>query len=180
MPIDVPVVAQVFLQVFLALLMLAAALPKLRAPDEFVGVVRNFRLLPGSLATVAGRVLPWMELALAPALLWSETRVPAAWITLALMLVFALAVAINLARGRREIDCGCLRISHGKGERISAGLVLRDLVFAAGAWLLTQGATSAPEAAAVWVGALFGLLALLLYLSLDWATAQLRSLPRAH
>lgn len=176
--LELPAMLLAFLRTFLALLLLAAAVPKLRAPDAFVGVVRNFRLLPAPLATAFARVLPWIELVLALALLWPASTHAAAWATAALMLLFALALGINLARGRRDIDCGCLRIGRdGQAQHISGWLVLRNLALAAGALLLAQAPVAGMPAAHAWAGALAAALAMLLYLSLQTLAATLHALP---
>ena len=57
--------------------------------------------------------------------------------TAALMLVYAMAMAINLLRGRAWIDCGC-----GGGESLSWLLVARNGIFAAAAAVPLVHATS--------------------------------------
>ena len=52
-------------------------------------------------------VLPWLEAALAFALLVPASRHLAALGAAALLAGYALAIGINLWRGRRDIDCGC-------------------------------------------------------------------------
>jgi hypothetical protein len=65
-----------------------------------------------------------------------------------LLLAFAAAMAINLARGRSDIDCGCF-IGVQK-QRISWPLVVRNLVLASlGLTLLAEG-TGRPLAPLDW------------------------------
>ena len=85
-----------------------AGLSKLHHRDVLPGVIANYRLLPDALVAPVAAVLPWGELALGLALLAGGPAfavVPA----LALLGVFAVAMAVNVARGRRSIDCGCGR-----------------------------------------------------------------------
>lgn len=99
----------VLVSLFLGLVLAAAAIPKLRHPDEFQGVVTNYRLLPSFLVTPFARLLPWVELACAIALLMTPVRELAAWVAAGLFVMFAVAIAINVGRGRTHIDCGCVR-----------------------------------------------------------------------
>jgi uncharacterized membrane protein YphA (DoxX/SURF4 family) len=111
-----------------ALVFATAATGKIRHRRELEGVVANYRLLPARLAAPAA----WMILALeglAALSLVSGLRLAAgAALAVALLCGFALAMAINLARGRREIDCGCFQT--GLRQRLSAALVARNLILA--------------------------------------------------
>ncbi len=93
------------LRIVLAPLFLVAAWHKLGDLRAFAATLADYRLLPawatwpGAAAVVAG------ELGVAAALVAGR---PAGFAGAALLLlVYAGAVAINLARGRRHIDCGC-------------------------------------------------------------------------
>lgn len=115
----------------------AAAVAKLRAPDVFAGVVANYRLLPAALVRPAALALPVVELAAALGLLVPASRPAAGAVVAALLLAFAAAMAINLRRGRDEIDCGCF-VSLLR-QRISWALVARNLLLAACALVLAAG-----------------------------------------
>lgn len=112
----------------LAFIFGSAALPKLAHRREFARAVENYALLPGRAVGTVARLLPLLELACALALLIGFFVRATALIAAALLVGFSVAVAINLARGRR-IDCGC------EGEvsprKIGWGLVAADLVLAA-------------------------------------------------
>lgn len=122
-------VAIVLATLFLGLVLTTAAIPKLRNADEFQGVVDNYRLLPTFLVVPFARLLPAIELACAVALLVPPVREIAAWVTAGLFMLFALALAINVGRGRTHIDCGCVRRPASK-SRIGMFHVLRALVLA--------------------------------------------------
>jgi hypothetical protein len=127
----------------------AAALAKLRELDAFQGVVEQYRLLPGVLVRPFARILPVVELGAALALLPPASRPLAAATLIGLLVLFAAAMAINLARGRSDIDCGCF-IGVQK-QRISWALVVRNLVLASfGLMLLVEG-TERTLAALDWV-----------------------------
>jgi len=114
-----------------------AGLAKLVARDAFAGVVDNYRLLPAQFVTPTALVLPCVEIAVSVGLLFPATRPGAALVATALLLLFAAAMAINLLRGRRDIDCGC---AIGRlRERICWPLVARNLLLVFGAVLLAAG-----------------------------------------
>ena len=112
----------------LSLVFAAAAVSKIVAWGELEGVVRNFRVLPGVLVVPVTRVLPPAELALAVGLLVPATRSLAAAGALVLLLAFTVAIGVNVARGRTDIDCGCFRSS--LKQNLSWWLVVRNLVLA--------------------------------------------------
>jgi uncharacterized membrane protein YphA (DoxX/SURF4 family) len=117
----------------LAFVFLNASLSKLFAPAHFALAVRNYRLLPASLNEPVARWLPRLELALALALLLGVAAGIAAGVAALMLVLFAGAVSINLARGR-EIDCGCLATPSPRTIRWS--LVVTDLGLAAMAGVL--------------------------------------------
>jgi hypothetical protein len=47
-----------------------------------------------------------------------------------LLAVFAVAMAVNLVRGRTQIDCGC-SLGYGGGPSLGWGLIARNLAIAA-------------------------------------------------
>jgi hypothetical protein len=91
----------------LALLFAGAAISKLANLAEFEGVVENFRLLPRPLVKPVTWLLPPAELTVALGLAVTPIRPYAAFTAALLLMTFAAAIAINLGRGRRTIDCGC-------------------------------------------------------------------------
>jgi len=104
----------------LAALFATAAITKLRDRRRFDGIVLDYRLLPPRTALRLAAPLPWLELLLAIGLL---AGISLAGFAAALLLsLYGAAMAINLARGRRLIDCGWL--------------VLRNAVLAAAALLV--------------------------------------------
>jgi uncharacterized membrane protein YphA (DoxX/SURF4 family) len=124
----------------IALVFLHAGISKLLARDEFRGVLANYRILPEALLAPFAVLLPIAELAAGAGVLSALTRSHAAVLACALLLIYALAMGINLARGRRDIDCGCFRSA--LKQTISGWLIWRNLVLAAAAaaLLLPQAA----------------------------------------
>jgi hypothetical protein len=119
---------------------------------EWPGIVRNYRLLAEPLVGPVAIAIPLAEAASAASLLVPATRLVGALVAAALLSVFALALAINLRRGRTHIDCGCFG-SRLRGP-IGRWMVVRNAIFAALALSLlvpaTARALSAWEVAAAW------------------------------
>ncbi len=117
----------------LAAVFLASAWGKLRRPLRFTSVVAAFRLLPGAFVRPFALALPWLEAGLGLALLAGWQMRIAAALSAALLLAFILAMGINLARGRTNLDCGCFgaRSRHTIGARLIDRNLLLMLLAAA-------------------------------------------------
>jgi hypothetical protein len=133
---SLPVDALLALRVLLALVFLVAGAGKLGAREELEGVIANYRVLPRALAAPISHLLGPLELLIGLALLADPLATPFAEAAAALMLgTFALAMGINLRRGRAHIDCGCFRGT--LRQTLRPELVLRNLL------LVTAAATCA-------------------------------------
>jgi hypothetical protein len=152
----------------LACIFLTAAVGKLRHLTVFEGVLANYRLLPRWAVAPVHLLLPLAELAVGAGLIaMPQLAAPAAAL---LLLVFAAAMALNLRRGRSDIDCGChqsvLR------QRLSWMLVWRNALLAALALLARTGPPRASATLSVWLtgaGAGLGLFALYCAMNSLWA-----------
>jgi hypothetical protein len=111
-----------------ALLFAHAAWHKWRERERFAATLAAYGLLPGWLAAVGGYLVPLVETAVAALLLVPPARPAVALIGIMLLLTYALAIGVNLRRGRRDLDCGCT----GPADRrpIAAWMVWRNLVLA--------------------------------------------------
>lgn len=107
---------------FIALLLARAAFHKATDFVAFTGTLSDYRLLPEALLAPATVVLAGLEALIAVALLWSETRVPAAVAGAALLIAYAGIMAIPLSQGRTEISCGC----GGPTDHLSPALLVRN------------------------------------------------------
>lgn len=150
----------------LALLFAAAAWHKVSDRTRFAASLDAYALLPARLVSPSTWLLPALECSLAIGLLYAPTRAPTAIASMALLAVYAGAIAVNLARGRREIDCGCFASS--ARVPLSPWLIARNLVLIAAAALLLAPVRAR---ALVWVDP-FTVLAAVLVLWLLSASAQ--------
>ena len=111
-----------------ALLWLLAAWHKVSAGERFVAILGEYRLLPTAWTRPVARLLPLVEAALG--LGWLTGLAPGlvAPLTTAVLGAYALAIAINLVRGRVHIGCGCgLGGASGDDQPLSWWLVARNL-----------------------------------------------------
>lgn len=157
------------LRVALACLLLAAGLHKLRRGAAFRAALADYRLLPARLTAPAAHGLAALELGTGLALLAAPLAGGAAALAAALFALYGAAVALNLARGRRHIDCGC-----GPAPRpLGASLVARNALLVLAAGLAALPAAARPL---VWIDALTvgagALVLALLYTALDGALAH--------
>lgn len=112
-----------------AVLFIGAAWHKLSAPERFAAILRDYQLLPAFLIRPLTFLIPAIELTLV--LGWISGL--ATWITAitsaALLATYALAIAINIVRGRIYIDCGCgFGASGGEEQALSSSLVTRNIL----------------------------------------------------
>jgi uncharacterized membrane protein YphA (DoxX/SURF4 family) len=148
-----------------ALLFASASFHKLRDLNHFAQVFRAYEMLPGALARLSPLV-PILELTVGAALLVSPSRTAAAAAGVVLLFTYAVAIGINLARGRRDLSCGC----GGPHEErpIAVWMVWRNLILAALLALTLLPGTQRPLGAAdaLTIGAGTAVAAFL-YMSLD-------------
>jgi hypothetical protein len=142
-------------QICVGLIFLLAAVQKAQYWRLLPGVIGNYRLLPGWMVLSAAGLLPPLELLLAICLLSAQLRPWPQLVAIALLMLFAAAMAVNIVRGRIHIDCGCGQAF--LAQHLSRPLVARNLVLAA--LLLPSLLPSAPvpmpallSAAAVGIG----------------------------
>ena len=117
---------------WLSALLIVAAVHKLQDPRAFRGTLAAYRLLPRGLTAPIGVLVPLVELAVGAALLYPQERIRASALLAgaALLAVYAAAMAVNIRRGNRSIDCGCLGFG-ARRPRLTWTLVARNLIIVA-------------------------------------------------
>ena len=149
----------------LAALFASTAAHKFREGLRFEAQLSEYRLLPEALTAPAARVLAVMEASLVPALLLPATRDVAAICAGGLLAGYALAIAVNLLRGRDHIDCGC----GDAPTLLSPWLLLRNAVLVAMAAVVALPETARATGALDWGLGALGLFALVML----WAVVEL-------
>ena len=97
-------------QLALGVIFVAASLPKIVDPPSFAHMIYNYRLVPGPFVNLMGLTMPWIELLCGLALILGIWRTTARTLIGAMLVMFIIAISINLARGN-SIDCGCFDVS---------------------------------------------------------------------
>ena len=110
--------------VFTVLLFLKAALFKAFDFLEFQGFVADYQLMPDAWVRPVAFLLITLESAVVLALIWDATRTVGIALATSLLGLYALAILINLKRGRNHIECGC----GGAPEVLSPRLLVRNLL----------------------------------------------------
>ena len=120
---------QTLIALFIGGLFLFSAIRKILHPEEFALAVYRFHLLPDSLVNLTALYLCWLELLCGLCLWLPRLREAALRLAWGLLLLFSLAVGINLLRGN-PFSCGCFG-SSALGSPLSWLTLLRNLVLLA-------------------------------------------------
>jgi len=124
------------LSIALGLMLIGTAWHKLTALRAFTAVLADYQLLPPFMVPLVALMIPTGELMLGLAWLAGIAMALAAPVTAAMFAVYALAIAINLMRGRLHISCGCgLAGASGENQALSWMLVFRNALLIAMALL---------------------------------------------
>lgn len=152
---------------FLGLILAGAGISKAVHWDTLPAVVRAYGVLPSSMVLPLARILPVIEVLLGGALL---TRAAQPWATAAaasLLAAFAVAMAIAMRKGRREIDCGCFQ--GGLKQTLDWRLVARNVMLVLVAIFCTAFPSDIAEGRLLALLAALGLLVVQFSLSSLWA-----------
>lgn len=152
---------------FFSCLLVTAGWQKRQEQAYLSAIIKRYEIVPSTWAAPLAQGLPWLEMGLGVALLVPLLQPSALVATFILFGSYTAAIAINVYRGRREIDCGCAGPHHV--QPISMGLVVRNSLL-----LLSLGAALAIAPASlnlqlgVWLLAFtIALVAVLFYFSLQ-------------
>jgi uncharacterized membrane protein YphA (DoxX/SURF4 family) len=118
-------------QILLGALFAAAALPKIGDPPSFAHMIYNYRIVPGVLVNAMALVMPWLELLCGVALILGIWRRAAVAYVGAMLLVFIVAISVNLVRDN-AVNCGCFDVhsadkSHDQLMNEMKFVVVRDV-----------------------------------------------------
>ncbi len=161
-----------------ALLFAGAGAHKVRSFAHFAEVFAAYQVLPQALARSVAWLVPCAELAIAAALLWTPGRRAGVAAAIGVLLAYALAIAVNLRRGRLNLDCGCGPMRDrrpiawwmvGRNLLLALGLAVAALPWTARALGATDALTIAGGLAA----------ATALYLALDQLFGEVAPRARA-
>lgn len=121
-------------RIALGLVLLGAALAKVGNPAAFATQIHHFHAFPVAPEPLLAVTLPWIELLTGLALITGLRARAGAWLGLAMLVVFTLAVAQAMARGL-NFECGCF--GNSDATRVGVKKLLENIA------LLAVAATAA-------------------------------------
>ncbi len=125
------------LRLGLAAVFLAAALPKIAAPDLFAVSVSNYKMLPPWGVNALALVLPWLELIAGACLALGIWRRACALVMAVLMVLFIVAYVSARSRGL-DIACGCFEVGATAHASPAWRVVARDIALLAASLVLLR------------------------------------------
>jgi uncharacterized membrane protein YphA (DoxX/SURF4 family) len=111
---------------FLSYLFVTAGYKKLSDVGNLRKTITDYRVLPGSWSRPVASVLPVFEVLVGIGLLIPPLHEVAAIALCVALLSYTSAIAVNIARGRRDLDCGCA--GPGAEQLVSGSLLVRNAV----------------------------------------------------
>ncbi len=127
-------------RIALGAVFIVAAGPKIADPPAFAHMMSNYLLVPAPAVNFLALFFPWIEMLAGIALVSGVFWRTGAKLSAALLVIFILAIAINLARDH-AVQCGCFDVhsaekSHAQLVGEMRWVVARDLgLLAIAAWL---------------------------------------------
>lgn len=116
------------LRCLLGIIFIYASLHKIAAPAEFAKIIYGYGLFPHFSINLIAIVVPFLELFTGLALVMGIYPRSAAAVIGTLLLLFILAISINLIRGY-EFDCGCFSFGHDNSTLSNVQVLVRDIVY---------------------------------------------------
>ncbi len=114
MPLPVYIVAiRLFLRLLLGMILLSVGISKLTHPKRFQRGIQDYQVLPPSIEAVfsASAILAFgisvAEIVTGLGLIMGLLLLPAILLAAILMLIFSIAMSLNLVRGRSDLSCHC-------------------------------------------------------------------------
>jgi len=115
------------LRLYFGGLFIYASLDKIASPEQFARIVFNFHILPGSLVNIFALILPFTELVAGLGVIIGFLYRGSRDYLMLLMVVFIVAISINLVRGV-DLECGCFTVS-SSAKSAGLQLIVRDLLY---------------------------------------------------
>lgn len=108
------------------LMFVYASLDKIANPGEFARIINNYHIMPGSLVNLFALILSMSELLAGLFLIFGLFFEGSRNYLIFLMVIFIIAIGINVVRGV-NLECGCFTVS-SKAKGNSLDLIYRDIL----------------------------------------------------
>ena len=115
----------ILLRIILGLVFIYSGFVKIIDTSGFSNSIYNYKLMPDLLINFLAIVLPWIELIAGLLLILGITIKENALIINSLLIVFIIAIVINLFRGL-DINCGCF--GTGNGTKIGIAKLIENSI----------------------------------------------------
>ena len=112
----------------IALLFVFAVWSKLRNFSIFRATLADYELFPAMFVKPVASLVVILEIAIVGGAWFADTAPATMMLAMGLLLIYASAIAINLIRGRSDIDCGCT--GPAVRQSLSSWLLVRNTVLA--------------------------------------------------
>ena len=114
-------------RVVLGVIFIYASLDKIAHPEQFARIIYNYKILPPFLINVFAITLPWVELIAGIFLILGVFTGSASLLICFMLMIFLVAISINLYRGV-DLNCGCFSTDPA-GKKEGANLLIKDFIF---------------------------------------------------
>lgn len=108
-------------------LFIYASIDKIANPYAFAKIIHNYQLMPDIFVYFMAVTLPWVEAIAGLFLVLGLFKRTSAILVSSLLLVFAIAISVNLIRGI-NFDCGCFSTVTTEAGNDPLGLLVRDML----------------------------------------------------
>ena len=113
-------------RVVLGVIFIYASLDKIAHPEQFARIIYNYKILPDFLINVFAITLPWVELIAGIFLILGIFTESASLLICFMLMIFVVAISINLYRGV-DLNCGCFSTDPA-GKKEGANLLIKDFL----------------------------------------------------
>jgi len=114
----------------LGLTFIYASYHKILYPADFAKIIYGYDLFPNGLINLIAIILPFLELAVALALIIGIYPRSAVLIVNGLLAAFIILLSVNLIRGH-EFDCGCFAAQNSGSTNTTETTLIRDFIYLA-------------------------------------------------
>lgn len=123
---DIRILVLTIFRLLLGMIFLVSSVSKVSAPRRFANTLIAFRLIPNSWAQPFAIILIGAEAIIAALLLigW-QSRISAGLCGF-LLVIFTVAIGLNIIRGRTDLECGCFGLRHA--QQVNFNLVGRNVL----------------------------------------------------
>ena len=140
--------------ILIAFVFALAGIHKVMDFARHAGVVADYRVVPAWSVPLLAPLVVVLELGAAFLVLMPFTRSTGLILIMGLLPIYIISIGLNLARGRKFIDCGCGWGS--QSHQISAWLIVRNLTMMGITAVALLPSTNRPLYLVDWILAAFG------------------------